>query len=311
MPATLRAQRAGGADLAMLALIGVLTLVSLSFVLAPRLAPATVNPELDAAFLAVSTLVAAALAGLFWVRYREGEPSSALVRASAFAVLFAANLPQLVVTLLGASDSLGMSLEDPGQMPILMGITGRMVAAALLVLAGAAGLRSPRSRSARPAALVLGPAVLVLALLGVAALSQDGLPPLLTPEGTQQLRDRPDEPLTGAALAPGVMVVQLLAAAGYLLAAAYSWRLFRRDRRTSEALLAAGLVLAAFGQANFAIHPGAYAGLVTVGDVLRVGFYGLLLFSLGAASSEDVRALRLAHDDLRRLRDAELTGVAL
>ena len=311
MPATVRAQRAGGADLAMLALTGALTVVSLAFVVDPRVAPATVDPELDAVFLAVSTLVAGALAGLFWVRYHEGEPSSALVRASAFAVLFAANLPLLVVTLLGASDSLGMSLANPGQLPILLGITGRTVAAALLVLAGAVGLRRQGTRSPRPALLVLGPALLVLALMGVAALFQDNLPPLLTPEGIQQVRERPDEALIGAALAPGVMIVQLLAAAGYLLAAAYSWRLFHRDGRSSEALLAAGLVLAAFSQAHFSIHPGAYTGMVTVGDVLRVAFYGLLVVSVVAASSGDVRALRLAHDDLRRLRDAELTGVAL
>jgi signal transduction histidine kinase len=311
MPATVRAERPGGADVAMLALTGALTVVSLAFVVDHRVAPATVDAELDAVILAVSTLVAAALAGLFWVRYNEGEPSSALVRASAFAVLFAATLPLLVVTLLGASNSLGMSLDNPGQLPILLGITGRTVAAALLVLAGAVGLRTAGTRSPWPAALVLGPALLVLGLMGIAALFQADLPPLLTPEGIEQLRDRPDQSLIGPALAPGVMIVQLLAAAAYLLAAAYSWRLFHRDSRTSEALLAAGLVLAAFSQAHFSIHPGAYTGLVTVGDVLRVGFYCLLVISVVAASSEDVRALRLAHDDLRRLRDAELTGVAL
>jgi signal transduction histidine kinase len=311
MPALQRVHRSSGADVAMLILTGVLTVVSLAFVVDPEVAPASVHPELDAVFLAVSTFVAAALTGLFWVRYNEGESSSALVRASAFAVLLATNAPMLLVTVLGTSEWLGMSLDDPGQLPILLGITGRTVAAALLVLAGVVAMRPDATRSSRPAALVVGPALLVLGLMGIATAFQDHLPSLLTEAGLQQLRERPDEPLVGAALAPGVMIVQLLAAAAYLLAAAYSWRLFHRDGRGSEALLAAGLVLAAFSQAHFSIHPGTYTGLVTVGDVLRVGFYALLLFAVVAESREDVRALRLAHADLTRLRDSELTRAAL
>jgi signal transduction histidine kinase len=311
MPASLRARRVGGAEIAMLTLIGALTILSLAVVSDPRVAPAAVDPELDAVFGTVSTLVAASLTALFWVRYHEGEGASSLVRASAFAVLLVANLPLLAATLLHEPAALGMSLDDPGQLPVLIGIIGRTLAAALLVLAGVVALRHGSSRPPRPAALVLGPALLALAVIGVAVAFQENLPPLLTEAGIAQLRERPDQALVGPALAPGVMVVQLLAATGYLLAAAYSWRLFRRDERNAEALLAAGLVLAAFGQVHFAIHPGAYAGLVTVGDTLQVTFYAVLLFAVVAESQEDVRALRVAHADLRRLRDAELTGVAL
>jgi signal transduction histidine kinase len=311
MPASLGARRVGGADVAMLALIGALTVLSLAVVFDPRVAPAAVDPELDAVFSAISTIVAASLTALFWVRYHEGEAASSLVRASAFAVLLVANLPLLAATLLNAPSALGMSLDDPGQLPVLIGIIGRTLAAALLVLAGAVVLRFEAARPPRPAALVLGPALLVVGVIGVAIIFQDRIPPLLTEEGLAQLRERPARALVGPALAPGVMVVQLLAAAGYLLAAAYSWRLFHRDGRSSEALLGAGLVLAAFGQVHFSIHPGAYEGLVTVGDTLHVGFYGMLLFAVVAESREDVRELRVAHADLRRLRDAELTGVAM
>jgi signal transduction histidine kinase len=307
MPASLGARRVGGADVAMLALIGALTVLSLAVVFDPRVAPAVVDPELDAVFSAISTIVAAALTALFWVRYREGDAVAALVRASAFAVLLVANLPRLIVTLADATPLLGMSLDEPGQLPVLIGIIGRTLAAALLVLAGAVAMRHDIPRPPRPAALVVGPALLAVAVIGVAVVVQDRLPPLLTEEGLTQLRERPVQALVGPALSPGVMVIQLLAAAGYLLAAAYSWRLFHQDGRGSEALLAAGLVLAAFGQVHFAIHPGAYAGLVTVGDTLRVAFYGVLLFAVIAESREDVRDLRVAHADLRRLRDAELS----
>jgi signal transduction histidine kinase len=305
------ARRVGGADVAMLILIGSLTVFSLAVVFDPRVAPAGVDPELDAVFTALSTLVAAALTALFWVRYHEGEATSSLVRASAFAVLLVANAVPLVGLLFDVSSALGMSLDDPGQLPIFISITGRTLAATLLVLAGAVGLQREAARPPRPGVLVLGPALLVLAVIGVAVAFQGSIPPLLTEEGIAQLRERPDQALIGPALAPGVMIVQLLAAAAYLLAAGYSWRLFHRDGESSEALLAAGLVLGAFGQVHFSLHPGAWAGLVTVGDVLRVAFFAVLLFAVVAESREDVRELRLAHADLRRLRDAELTGVAL
>jgi signal transduction histidine kinase len=70
-------------------------------------------------------------------------------------------------------------------------------------------------------------------------------------------------------------------------------------------------VLAAFGQVHFALHPGAYEGLVTTGDALRVAFYAVLLAAVVVDSRNDVRALRTAHADLRRLRDAELASAAM
>src|SRR5918996_3291358 len=120
MRASLGARRVGGADVAMLALIAALTILSLAVVFDPLVAPATVDPELDVVFSAISTLVAASLTGLFWVRYREGEAVAALVRASAFAVLLVADLPLLAATLLHPPRALGVSLDDPRQLPGLI-----------------------------------------------------------------------------------------------------------------------------------------------------------------------------------------------
>jgi NarL family two-component system sensor histidine kinase LiaS len=74
----------------------------------------------------------------------------------------------------------------------------------------------------------------------------------------------------------------------------------------TDAVLAVGLVLAAFSQVLFAIHPAAYSALVSVGDVLRVAFYATLMTTLAVEVRGDIRALRQANDELTRLRDAEV-----
>ena len=311
MTAQDRARRIEAPDLALLALLTVLTGTTSLVALDAGIPAAIVDPELDVLVLTISTLVAGSLTALLWVRYREGDPTAALVRASAFAVLLAGNLPALLVTLLDEPMLLGMSLENPGQLPILLGTAGRSVAAALLVLAGAVALRPETGRPQMPVLLLIGPAALVLLLLAVAAQFQDRLPMLLSPDGIAQLRNRPELPLFGPTLAPGVLFLQLLTAAGYLVAAGLSWRAFHQAGRTFEALLAVGLVLAAYSQVHFALNPATYTDLVSVGDGLRVGFYTVLLFALVAESRADVRAIRLANADLRRLRDAELAGVTL
>ena len=71
-------------------------------------------------------------------------------------------------------------------------------------------------------------------------------------------------------------------------------------------MLAVGLMLAAFSQVLFAIHPGTYSSLVTTGDLLRVAFYAILLATLAVEVRGDIRALRAANEELTRLREAEL-----
>ena len=66
------------------------------------------------------------------------------------------------------------------------------------------------------------------------------------------------------------------------------------------------LIVAAFGQVHFAIHPGTYGTLITTGDLLRVAFYGLMLVALAVESREDLRALRRANEELVHLREADL-----
>ena len=75
-------------------------------------------------------------------------------------------------------------------------------------------------------------------------------------------------------------------------------------------MLAVGLMLAAFSQVLFAVHPGTYSSVVTAGDILRVAFYATLLATLAVEVRGDIRALRAANDELTRLREAELVRAA-
>jgi signal transduction histidine kinase len=294
-----------GVELGIALLPVALTIVTLIILLDPRLAPATVNQPLDLLINATATLVALAVAVLGWVHFREGNDSAALVRASAFLVLAAQNALLIAVTALGIERAFGLSLADPGQLPLWSVIIGRGVAAALLVVAGFAALRRwPADRW--PPALVLAlPALVVTAVIVVAAAAQPLLPQLLDSTAVSALQRNPVEPLLATS---GIELIALQAAIGigFLAAAALSYRLYRRDRRRTDAYLAIGLILAAFSQLHAAIHPGSYASLVTTGDILRVAFYALLLTALAAESRGDLRAVREANAQLVLLRDADV-----
>jgi len=306
----LRARRVGAVELTLLVLLVTLSVAGFIVVLDPRVSPATVDVELDVVFTTIATLVAGAVAIMNFGRYREGEGSPALLRASAFTVLAILNAWLLIAILLGLSSTLGLSLADPGQLPLAAGIVGRGMAAGLLVAAGAFALRGGSIRPRR--ALLVGgaPALAMVALLAFGSAIQDRLPELITADGLRQLAEAPEESLLAPAVSPLLVWGQTLVGIGFLVAAALSYRLFRRDASPFEGLLSVGLTMAAFSQVHSAIHPGAFVGLVTTGDVLRVGFYSVLLAALIVESRSDARALRIAHADLRRLRDAELATAA-
>jgi signal transduction histidine kinase len=114
-----------------------------------------------------------------------------------------------------------------------------------------------------------------------------------------------------AGSAPVLVVVQSMIAATFLVAALLAHRSFRRSGRAADGLLAAGLMVAAFSQVHSAIHPGSYATVVTSGDLLRLGFYLVLLVGVVAESRDDLADLRAANAEIRRLADAEVAAAAL
>jgi signal transduction histidine kinase len=88
-------------------------------------------------------------------------------------------------------------------------------------------------------------------------------------------------------------------------------RAYRRSGRAGDVLLAAGLLIAAASQVHSAIHPGSYSSVVTTGDLLRLGFYVVLLAGVVAESRDDIADLRAATMEIRRLAEAEFAAAAL
>jgi signal transduction histidine kinase len=283
----------------------VLVALTLVVLLDPQVAPAIVSAPIDLVISAVATLVALAVAILGWGHYREGQDTAALLRASAFLVLAAHSALLVAVSLANLQPAFGLSLDDPGQLPLWAGIAARGTAAGLIGTAEVAAVRQWRP-GGWPAALVLGiPALVVVAATVLMAAMQASLPELLDASALAALRANPGELLLGRE-GGALMFVQAAIGLVFLAAAALAYRVYRRDRRGADGLLSIGFILAAFSQLHTGFHPGAYASLVTTGDLLRVAFYAVLLAVLAAESREDVRDLHNANAELRRLREAEL-----
>ncbi len=288
-----------GVPLALATLVLALVAVTLLVSIGRPLAPAVVNDRLDLAILTAATLVAGAVAALDWARARVTHEAAAVLRSSAFTVLALHNLVILLVTIVGRDTTAGLSLGDPGQWPIMVTIVSRGLAAALLVAAGAAVL-SHRLRPPTPYLTVPVPAALILAFMIGATMFQAGLPELVPTEVLDALATDPTAS-PGIGAAPLLLVIQSLIGLLFGAAAVLAYAAYRRSGRPADVLLAGGLLLAAFSQVHGAIHPGTYTGLVTTADLLRLGFYGLLLLGVIADSAQDMADLRIATAEVRKL----------
>ena len=297
------------AELALTLLAVMLAVLTGVVATVPNVTPAIVNDRFDIAIVTAAMLVSGSVAALDWARGRVAHDPAALLRSSAFAVLALLNGLTLAAALLGADVALGASLADPGQLPIITGVVARGVAAALLVTAGWAAI-SRGVPALRPRFILVGPASGVLVVLVAAALSQDALPLVAPTAVLDALAADPTAPLPLAA-APALVVMQTIIGAGFLAAAALAHRSFRRSGRAADALLAAGLLVAAFSQVHSALHPGSLSTVVTIGDLLRLGFYALLLIGVVTEARGDLADLRAATMEVRRLARAEFAAVAL
>ncbi|MEO8246380.1 MAG: sensor histidine kinase [Chloroflexota bacterium] len=302
-------RRAHAIELAMAALTVALAVFTILVIVVPSVQPALISDRLDVAISSAAALIGLSVAGLAWVRYRELRELRALLQASAFAVLGSFNLVTVVLAISqgAAAPATG---PDAGQAPILGGIVVRLTSTLLLIAGGLAGERRARLTLTGGQAILLGPSLLILAAMAVVGVWHPDLPSLLDPVAAGRLRDTPTQAL-GVAAGPLLLSLQLLIAAGYLVAAYLAFRDWQRDHVVPEAWLAAGLVIAAFSQVHAAIHPGAAAALVTTADLLRLGFYITLLLGLAAGRRADVRALRWANIELLQLRDADTARAAL
>ena len=231
-------------DLGLVLLALGLVVFTAGVIIVPAAAPAIVNDRLDIAIITAVTLVSVAVAALNWARGRVSGDGAALLRGSAFAVLAVLNGLILLVQLVGADAAFGASLDAPGQLPLLAGVLGRGLSAALLIGAGILALRAPSVLRISPI-LLIGPAALLACLLVLGAQIQDRLPALVDASILQEMMRQPVSELPLGS-APRLVVAQALVGIGFVAAAVLAYRSWRSNRRLGQAFLAAGFMVAAF-----------------------------------------------------------------
>ena len=168
-----------------------LAIFTLLVLVEPDVQPAIFMPRLALAIDALATLVAVAVAILGWVRFREGGDEAALWRASALLVLGTINGLMATATILGAEEVFGLSLEQPGQLPLWASVITRGLAGGLLIVAGLVATGRRRQHVRRPLLVLWLPAMVATAAVFLAAGLQESLPPLVTPAGMAALRAEP------------------------------------------------------------------------------------------------------------------------
>ena len=290
--------------------VAVLALGTLAFIANPGLRFAVYAPLLDVALHTLATLVTAAVAALAYVRYREHGGQDALFEAAAFAVLALANLANDSAILAGLDDTLGLSLADPGQLPLYFWAGARLLSSGLLLLGAFGSRRRLTIASAHLRVLLALPSVALALACALLWVVRERVPILVSPD---VLRELANETFSTAPL-PGINLGILLldgSAALLLVIAAFVYARADDAPGIPRRYLAIGLVVAAFSQVHFVLYPAIYTGLVSTGDALRIAFYLMLAAGIQSGARADLHALRSANARLRLLAAAEADRTAM
>jgi signal transduction histidine kinase len=234
----------------------------------PFLSYAAEAPALHVVLETAASLVAMLVAFLVYGRYRRNGRLQELLLVCSLAVAAVASvmLTALPTALAGAGGP-AVSRWAP--------LVVRFVATLLLVLAALTPAHV-RLKDRRAGPLLVSLALSVTGLAVLALLLGDTLPPPVDP--TQVPVDSARATVTGHPVALGAQVV------GAMLYGVAAVAFTRQASRASDELLrwvGAACVLAAFARVNYLLFPSLYGDFVYVGDVLRFGYYLLLL--VGAA----------------------------
>jgi signal transduction histidine kinase len=290
------------------ALLGAVTFVILTD---PQFSFALLDPSLYVALLSLAALGAASLATLALARYRESGRLAGLFQSSAFLVTAWAGAVNLALIVFRLQTQPGLSLGQPGQLPIYVWSVTHIVSALLFAIGGLLARRPRRGNPPSVRRTLLVP-VLAITLATLLAFPLRGLlPPLITEQGINALIADPQ----GAGVLDGVTplgrLLPALAVGLYLVGMLAYRRSFLRDGPVADGYLAVALLLAAFGELHFMLYPAPYTALVTTHDALRVVFFLVLLLGINAESRSDMRALRSAYTALDRLRLSEADRATL
>jgi signal transduction histidine kinase len=220
------------------------------------------NVSVHVAVETAAALIALLAAYLVFGRFQQKAHISDLALFCALATFGLTNLLfRTVPAAMSASvESGGFAVWTP--------LIGAALGASILALAAFA----PDAPVTRPGRYIVTSLVVVLVSLTAIAILVETIPAtqLAADEPASAATDRPD--LFGD---PALSAAHLFSAALFLLAAVG----FSRAKAGDELLrwFAAGAVLAAFGRLNYTLFPSPYVGWVYLGDLLRLGFYFLLL----------------------------------
>jgi signal transduction histidine kinase len=239
---------------------GLLTLVAS---IAPWLSFAYRSPSLHVALEAAAAVISGLAAYLLYGRFRASQLVRDLLLVGALAIFAVANL--LFSAIPGA---IGGDSAFETWAPLTARMLGAVLFAAAIL---AAEVRVQDSR--RALLLTLGGVGITLVAIGVGVfLASGSLPvgvdPALTPETPRRPFLEANAVLHGLQLAAAALFA--LAAAGFV----------RKAGRTGDELLAwlaVAATLAAFARLNYFLFPSKYSDWVYTGDVLRLGFYLVLL----------------------------------
>ena len=247
-------------------------------------------PALHVSLETANALVAVLVAYLVYGRFRDSSRLQELLIVLAMCTVAVANL---VLTALPSALTIGRDEEFSRWAALGIRLISTLVLAAAALTPPDALVRA--RRSGLWAAAVAG---LVLAV-GLAGLAHGAdLPPTLDPALVRDDASRPS-----LVAHPVVLAAQALGAALYGLAAGAFTR--QAVRRGDELLrwVGAGCVLASAARIHYLLFPSLYSDFVYTGDLLRLGFYLLML--TGAAreirSYWEARTRAAVLEDRRRM----------
>lgn len=247
-------------------------------------------PALHVSLETANAVIAVLVAYLVYGRFRESRRLQELLLVLALCTVAVANL---ALTALPSAVTIGRDEEYSRWAALTIRLIGTVV------LTWAA-LTAPRVRvHGRQAAVGVGAVAAVVLVVSLAGLAYGGkLPPTVDPSLALGDATRPR-----LVAHPGVLGVQALGAALYGIAAV---ALTRQAARSTDQLLrwvGAGCVLAAFARVHYLLFPSLYSDFVYTGDLLRLGFYLLML--VGAAreirSYWEARTWAAVLEDRRRV----------
>ena len=172
-------------------------------------------------------------------------------------------------------------------------LAARLLAAALFALAVTDDREVAHPRRALRRGLA-GTLALLGGLAGLAALLGPHLPHIISPG---------EAPRTGLHIAtPSVAVAQALAALGFAVAAVGFLRHAEREHDAMLRWFGVGSVLAAVASLDYMQLPSLYSGFISIGDLLRLGFYTALVGGAARELERYQRALALEAVQEERLR---------